>query len=222
VRRAQQSLERLCWSAWLCAACRGGVTPIGHLVASLESSPEIQYTSPEEIADFQVNPLRAWVQKCGHKKHAEISLPKLAEGSEPLVYYDERLAKVFKLTRPRVFGEFYYLVGGLVHQRNCSPLDYLLRLRHWKRLFGSAPKDLGITPSGQIVSTQKFISGTQPPQEIVDAFLLRSGLSPVKQDCWLWKKAYPDIEIWLGDARADNFVLTEMGVVPIDIRLWFV
>jgi hypothetical protein len=28
------------------------------------------------------------------------------------------------------------------------------------------------------------------------------------------------MEIWIGDARSDNFVLTPEGMVPIDIRIW--
>jgi hypothetical protein len=35
-------------------------------------------------------------------------------------------------------------------------------------------------------------------------------------------KIYPGFEIWVGDARKDNFVDTETEVVPIDIRVWFV
>ena len=34
-----------------------------------------------------------------------------------------------------------------------------------------------------------------------------------------WRK---ESEIWLGDARDENFVLTTDGIVPIDIRLWIV
>ena len=30
-----------------------------------------------------------------------------------------------------------------------------------------------------------------------------------------------DFDVWLGDARLDNFVQTKAGIVPIDIRVWF-
>jgi hypothetical protein len=140
------------------------------------------------------------VGQCHHDRLVEVVLPKLAEGSEHFVFLDAGNARVFKITRPLIFGESYYLVNGIVHQRNCSPLDYLLRLRLWKKLFQSAPRDLGITDAGQIVPTHEFISGTPPTQERVDAFLLLSGLAKVKRNCWLWKKAYPEFEIWLGDA----------------------
>jgi hypothetical protein len=116
----------------------------------------------------------------------------------------------------------YYLVNNVVNQRNCSPLEYLNRLRLWKKIFGSAPVALGITDQGSIVSSQKYIQGSVPSQDDVDAFLELSGLSEVKRKCWLWKKAYPKFEIWMGDARKDNFVDTKTEVVPIDIRLWFV
>jgi hypothetical protein len=28
------------------------------------------------------------------------------------------------------------------------------------------------------------------------------------------------MEPWIGDARADNFVATVGGIVPIDLRMW--
>ena len=79
---------------------------------------------------------------------------------------------------------------------------------------------LGITKTGQIVSTHEFIAGTLPTQESVDLFLINSGLEAVKQEYWLWKRTYDDFEIWLGDARPENFVQTTQGIVPIDIRVW--
>ncbi|HEX3856690.1 MAG TPA: hypothetical protein VHY30_05275 [Verrucomicrobiae bacterium] len=144
------------------------------------------------------------------------------EGSEHLVFLDAPNATVFKATRPNIFGESYYLdATGKINQRNCSPLDYLIRLRLWKKLFQSAPRDLGMTAQGQIISSHKFITGIKPAQADVDSFLFEAGLSAVKQQYWLWKRTYPDFEIWLGDARDDNFVETSAGIVPIDIRLWF-
>lgn len=80
-----------------------------------------------------------------------------------------------------------------------------------------------MTDIGQIVSSQDFISGTEPKQGDVDLFLANAGLVPVKQNFWLWKKSYAEegYEVMVGDARADNFVETKTGIVPIDIRIWF-
>jgi len=139
-----------------------------------------------------------------------------------LVFLDAPNAKVFKVTRIGIYGESYYLVRNIVNQRNCAPLEYLLRLRFWKKVFKSAPRDLGITDAGQIVSTHEFLTGIEPTQEAVDSFLELAGFTAARQDCWLWKREYPEagFNIWLGDARKDNFVQTGLGIVPIDIRMW--
>jgi hypothetical protein len=152
-----------------------------------------------------------------------VDLPKLAEGSEHAVYL-ETPTTVLKLTRLGTYGESYYLAAnGMVFQQSCSPLEYLIRMQLWEPAFGNAPEPIGITPEGQIVSRQPFIAGNPPTQAEVDEYLLSSGLEPVKQSRWLWKKSYPgeEYEIWVGDARNDNFVLTEAGMIPIDVRLWF-
>lgn len=158
---------------------------------------------------------------CSHIAVNSVTLPRIAEGSEHVVYLDEKSDSVVKLTWPGIYGDSYYLDGSRVYQRKCSPVEYLIRLRLWEKLFSGAPEALGITPEGQIISRQPFISGTPPDQDEVNEFLRESDLTAVKESCWLWKRSYDDFEIWIGDARADNFVLTENGMVPIDIRLWF-
>ena len=148
------------------------------------------------------------------------AFPKLAEGSEHIVYFDENRASVLKLTRPGIFGDSYYLVNELMHQRNNSPQEYLMRFRLWKTIFEFAPRPLGVTKLGQIVSVQQFISGGVPSQEAVDGFLLEAGLRARKRHLWLWKRAFQRFDIWVGDARSDNFVESKEGIVPIDLRLW--
>jgi len=72
------------------------------------------------------------------------------------------------------------------------------------------------------VLRRPFIHGDKPTQEEVDQFLSESELTPVKAECFLWKSAFfKDKEIWVGDTRDKNFVKTEVGLVPIDIRIWF-
>jgi hypothetical protein len=127
---------------------------------------------------------------------------------------------VWKVTRPGVFGDSYYLVNEIVHQRNNSPREYLMRLRLWKTIFQSAPRAVGVTRLGQIVSIHQFISGEPPTQEEADRFLAEAGLTPRKQRLWLWKRPYPRFDVWIGDARSDNFVKSRDGIVPIDLRLW--
>jgi hypothetical protein len=58
----------------------------------------------------------------------------------------------------------------------------------------------------------------------VDYFLENTaGFRSLRQKYWLWEKPYPQdgFNIALGDARDENFVKSELGIVPIDIRLWF-
>jgi hypothetical protein len=152
-----------------------------------------------------------------------VELPKLAEGSEHAVYL-ETSTTVLKLTKLGTYGESYYLAAsGMVFQQSCWPLDYLIRMQLWESVFGNAPEPIGVTSGGQIVSRQPFIEGDPPAQAKVDEYLLSSGLDPVRQSRWLWKKSYPgeEFEVWVGDARNDNFVLNEAGMIPIDVRLWF-
>ena len=78
----------------------------------------------------------------------------------------------------------------------------------WSRLVDTAPEALGLTVDGNIVSSYLYVTGEIPDQEKVDEYLELFGLQPVKKNCWLWKKTYPDFEMWIGDARNDNFVDT--------------
>jgi len=57
---------------------------------------------------------------------------------------------------------------------------------------------------------------------VVDQFFVKAGALAVRQRCWLWKTvdADPESEIWIGDARSDNFVSAAEGIIPIDIRIW--
>jgi hypothetical protein len=86
--------------------------------------------------------------------------------------------------------------------------------------FGLPTTPAGITELGQIVSRQKFIVGDLPSQTEVNAFMVEAGMIPVKIECFLWKTHADDIEIWVGDVRDENFVKTEAGIIPIDIRMW--
>jgi hypothetical protein len=217
--RAPQSYERLRWRPWPCPRCCRGLSAVGFLIGRIDTGLQVSASSPEEIGRLQAGALKNFAQSCEHNQTVELTAASLLHGSEHLVYFSPP-GSVYKLTRPGMYGESYYLVDGIINQKNCSPLEYLLRLRFWRKLFQAAPRDLGITEAGQIVSTDRFIVGRPPPQEQVDKFLQDAGLTPVKQQYWLWKRSYSDFALWVGDARSDNFVLTDSGIVPIDIRVW--
>jgi hypothetical protein len=210
------------WRPWPCTACAGGITATDFLRRSVQASRSVQQNAltPEKVAEVQSRILLDWVSDCIHSDWSEAHFRKLAEGSEHLVFLDDMNGFVWKITREGIYGDSYYLVDGIVNQRNCSPLEYLERLEYWPRLFDSGPGAIGISEKGQIVSRDIFVIGQLPSQEAVDSFLESVGLVAAKKSCWLWKKEYEDSEIWVGDARSDNFVETPLGIVPIDIRLW--
>ena len=149
-------------------------------------------------------------------------LPRLDEGSEHLVLFDGATSEVVKITRPGTYGDYYEIIENRISQFDSTPAEYLLRMSWWEELFSTAPAPMGMTESGQIVSRQKFIQGDPPAQDAVDDFLATAELVAVRQSCWLWKKVDADsqIEVWIGDARADNFVSAAGEIIPIDIRIW--
>ena len=216
--------EGLFWRAWPCAECSKGVNPIGHLVGSAESNSELLSGLREEVAARQAASLLSWVEECSHTTWEPFVFPKIAQGSEHAVFLEEGSTDVFKVTLEGTYGDFYYLENGRVYQEKSTPLEYLVRLHLWKKLFGVAPYPRGITRQRGIVTTQTFMPGLPPSQEEVNIFLHESELVPVKASCFLWKKEkdYSGLEIWIGDTRGENFVKTESGIVPIDLRLWFV
>lgn len=214
--------ERLRWREWPCPACSGGLTPFGYIVGRIGSSSKLRSSSIEEQITLYSDWLQEWVRACPHSVPKDITLPKIAEGSEHAVYFCEKESAVYKLTLPGIFGDTYRLQNDVVYQDKSDPLLYLVRLRLWEKLFRSAPECLGITETGQIVSRQKFIAGKCPSQESVDAFLASANLVPLKESCWLWQREYPELDLSLrvGDARADNFVETPEEIIPIDLRVW--
>lgn len=224
-----KSCQSFLWRPWPCSSCRGRTTPARLLLRSIRTgSPcEIARDSDRnQIIDakkkWESEQLLKWVETCPHTSWLTTSYPKLAEGSEHLVLFDENTGEVVKITRPGTYGDYYEIIRDQIHQFDNVPLDYLMRLWAWELFFSEAPRPIGITKSGGIISRQRFIVGrADPPQDEVDEFLLGAGAVPVRQNCWLWKKEVDaELEIWIGDARSDNFVHAEEGIVPIDIRIW--
>ena len=214
------------WRAWPCESCGGGSIPISFLVGGFGSIPEIPHPDRNCQIDWQkkweATRLLEWIQSCPHTEWTGMRLPRLDEGSEHVVLFDGATSEVVKITRPGIYGDYYEIIKGRITQFDSTPAEYLLRMSWWEELFSTAPAPLGLTDAGQIVSRQRFIQGDPPQQTTVDEFLLQAGLVAVRQSCWLWKKAGSgaEVEIWIGDARSDNFVLAKEGMVPIDIRVW--
>ncbi|MCB1206525.1 MAG: hypothetical protein KDN18_19860 [Verrucomicrobiae bacterium] len=214
------------WRPWPCPSCGGKTTAIGFLVRCLGSNPPVPNLARNEtidwFKDWEARQLLSWVEGCSHFSWTDLTLTRLDEGSEHLVLFDHGTSEVVKITRPGTYGDYYEVAEDRVHQYDCTPSEYLLRMIWWQELFSAAPVTIGITESGRMVSRQKFFAGEPPTQKEVDEFLIDAGLTAVKPSCWLWKKSEAKVgaEIWVGDARADNFVSAEGGIIPIDLRIW--
>ncbi len=129
---------------------------------------------------------------------------------------------VVKRTLPGLYGDIYFLEGGLVCQKPSTPHEYLVRLRLWEKIFGFGPWALGIQDSGQIVSIQTFVQGDIPDQSDVNNSFARAGLTPFARIAGCGRRMMKRARFpsgW-GDARADNFVSHEGDIIPIDLRMW--
>lgn len=221
-----QEPELVRWRPWPCENCRGGAPLIDYLLGRHEAGGEIPGGSEDEVIEEMIARERAWVvewaESCEHTAERSEGLARLDEGSEHIVYLAPSGKAVVKLTKPGLYGDAYYLVDGRVHQRCCTPGDYMIRISMLDLTFGFAPTPVGITKAGQIVTVQRFVEGEPPTLDEVEEFLLRERFEPVKRSCWLWKRKDPnnEVEYWIGDAREDNFVKTPHGIVPIDLRMW--
>lgn len=214
--------QSVCFRPFPCHTCRQGITTLGFLRDRLEANPVWTDTSFEDQCKIQVEYLREWAGNCTHNAEVRIVAPRVDEGSEHYVHLDTKDADLYKITKPGIYGDYYFLKDEMVHQAQCTPIQYLVRLRLWKKLFGSAPIPLGITRIGQIVSLHKFILGSVPSQEETDDYLSSIKLEPVKKECFFWKcnQGTGERTIGIGDTRDENFIKSPNGIVPIDIRLW--
>lgn len=220
--RPAPDTEALRFRAWPCARCRQGLTPIRYLINCQSADPAFRSRSIDEKLVKEVVWLQEWVTSCPHGEK-QFPVAKLTHGSEHNVYLEQEFREcVIKSTLPGLYGDRYYLKEGIVYQQACTPYEYLVRLRLWKKIFGFAPWAVGISAVGEIISMQTFVLGDEPTQEQVNEFLRQSGLTAVRETCWLWKQddAAKPVSIWVGDARSDNFVAHEGQIIPIDLRLW--
>ncbi|MCE0521861.1 MAG: hypothetical protein LV480_03000 [Methylacidiphilales bacterium] len=223
--------ERLPWRAFPCSECSGGRSPCDFLRESLDSGKVGFGTQLDQQIEIEARLLVEWAKSCPHAATGFLDPPLLAEGSEHAVYLQAEIGEVYKITLPGIFGDWYFLENGFVRQTKCTPTLYLFRLELWADLFGStqtepegaAPIPIGVTPTGQIVTRQKFIETSPPTQQQVDDGLETDGWIPLKKNCWLWRKPInEEYEVRLGDARDENFALRQGRLIPIDIRLWLV
>jgi hypothetical protein len=184
--------ELVCWHPGPCAERAGDLTLYDFLRERDEAAGEISGDSWNEVIDALVARergwLREWIGRCPHTAEIHRVLKNYEEGSEHLVYLPSDSADVIKVTRPGLYGDSYYLGVDRVHQRACTPLDYLIRMALLAEYFNFSAEYLGVTPDLQIVTSQPFVEGDPPTDAEVAESLLSKDVEPVKLSCWLWKK----------------------------------
>lgn len=156
--------------------------------------------------------------------------------SEHEVWLDETYCRAIKRTWPGVFGQIPAQSSqpSSLSQDQADLAAYLLRMALHIALFGSDLRFLGITISdglgmliGQApgqpsaVISQQWIQAANPAlphpslEQIAD-FMESKGFHPVVKSFYGWLR--PD-GVAVIDAKPDNFILSENGVVPIDLQI---
>lgn len=155
--------------------------------------------------------------------------------SEHYVVGDPKGQRVVKWTYPGTFGHSPTKTYSGVGREPASPLQYLQRIRWQNSIFGDDIKVLGFQMFGDkefmgrpgglsIVTSQPYIKAADPKnpnpshKEIED-YMASLGFEPVTlagAEMMAWTRSDGTI---VSDARPDNFVNTDKGVVPIDLQV---
>ena len=156
--------------------------------------------------------------------------------SEHQVWFDETRIRALKRTWPGVFGQVPVQSddSSALDRENAELPAYLLRMALHIALFGSDLKFEGVSistepglvigqASGQpsAVISQEWIQAADPSlplpslAQIAD-YMLEKGFHPVAKSFFGW--SHPN-GIAVIDAKPDNFILSENGVVPIDLQI---
>jgi|GEM_PF-5921731 len=176
--------------------------------------------------DFERELLTEWARQTGHLLPAPTT-PSQDNGGEHLVWMDRENGTVTKVTQQRTWGLGYAFPGsGQRVAFDPSPGQYLERLELWNQGFLPAIDFVGVTPAGQIITRQKLIQpatvdfenprAKYPTQRAVDAWMRRRGFTPLDDATWAWQMD----GLTVLDARADNFILSPEGIIPIDLPVY--
>jgi hypothetical protein len=140
--------------------------------------------------------------------------------------------RAIKRTNSGFFGQVPFInQQGIVDRRAALPSEYLDRTALQLAVFGGDIEFKGVS----IVAGPSFVlgqSGDQPAfiisqlwyekarevrAEEVDELMRDQGFVPVKNGYYAWYR--PADRVLVTDARTDNFIATEDGVIPIDLQL---
>lgn len=174
----------------------------------------------------------------------EASLPKVTEESlsalqdrrtkttEHDVYFDPESDRYVKVLQRGKFGLVPKLDSdGRVGIEKATLPEYLNRLRLTNEVFGTDIRIEGIARRADELDEDKFTSdlvisqsnirpkdpeNAEPTQDRINSFMREEGFSPVP-GLHKWRRAEDGLLV--ADAKPDNFIETENGVVPIDLLI---
>ncbi len=182
--------------------------------------------------------LREWAEASGHiVPDAEFEPLQIVSAmtAEHEVRYRPSDNRVVKKTWPGMFGLVPQFVGGAWKPQSASPLEYLIRQRLQNVIFNDDVRVEGVMVStrpsmliGQqsgglsIVVSQPWLEGINElaphPNEVqISAYLHSRGFAPLFNSFLGWRNATTGVVVL--DAKPDNFILTERGILPIDLLI---
>ena len=143
--------------------------------------------------------------------------------------------RVIKRTWAGVYGQVPVWEGNTLLRHPATPSEYLIRQALQNETFGSEIRFDGVNvsdkpsmilfhPAGEpsFVVSQPFLvaadpNNASPAAERVAEFMQDEGFVEVTGSYFGWVR--PADGIAVVDAKPDNFILTEEGVVPIDLQM---
>ena len=155
--------------------------------------------------------------------------------AEHEVRYRSKDHRAVKRTWPGTYGMVPEFLLGAWRPQPATPRQYLLRQALQNELFddtiqiegtmdGTGPSMIIGQPAGglSLVISQPWLNARNPsdphPSESEIAGLLRDrGFSPLAGSFFGWED--PDVGLIILDAKADNFITTAYGILPIDLLL---
>jgi hypothetical protein len=182
--------------------------------------------------------LHRWAETGGHLiPAAGFTCHKLvsATTSEHEVRYRQADHRAVKRTWPGMFGFVPKASGGRWMQGAARASEYLLRLHLQNELFGDEIRLEGATwdsgPSmiiGRVVAglslviSQPWLDASDPSRphpsaEEIREYMMERDFEPLSGSFFGWHAS--DLGIVILDAKNDNFVATDHGILPIDLQI---
>jgi|GEM_PF-1269087 len=160
------------------------------------------------------------------------SLPLISNStSEHEVHYRESDNRAVKRTWPGVYGQIPVPKNGKLDRANATPAEYLMRqglqisvfksdIRFEGVSFSDKPSMVLFEPPGQpsfVVSQEWFEKNEAPTLDEISDRLRGDGFLPVPNSYFGWFR--PSDRVVIVDAKTDNFVKINVGVIPLDLQM---